>query len=93
MSTTEQLDRATVAEAVKRVVIAESKLSITVSEITEQEPLVGDRLRLNSLGLLGMLLRIEDELSVVLSDDLFVGRKFHVVADLVDVVLKGSEAR
>ncbi|MZE79641.1 acyl carrier protein [Streptomyces xinghaiensis] len=91
MSTVEeQLDRAAVADAVKRVVIAESRLSLSPADITEDEPLVGDLLRVNSLGFVGMLVRIEDELDVVLPDDLFVGRSFRTVADLVDVVRSGA---
>ncbi|HZG04692.1 MAG TPA: acyl carrier protein [Streptomyces sp.] len=90
MSAVEQLDRAAVADAVKRVVIAESRLSISPDDITEDEPLVGDLLRVNSLGFVGMLVRIEDELAVTLPDDLFVGRSFRTVADLVDVVRSGA---
>ena len=90
MSAVEQLDRAAVADAVKRVVIAESRLSISPDDITEDEPLVGDLLRVNSLGFVGMLVRIEDELAVTLPDDLFVGRSFRTVADLVDVVRAGA---
>jgi acyl carrier protein len=55
-------------------------------EITETELLNGDLLKINSLGFLGMLVYIEDELDVVLPDNLFIGRTFHTVADLVDVV-------
>ncbi|RMI40635.1 acyl carrier protein [Streptomyces triticirhizae] len=92
MSVTHSLDRATVADAVKRVVIAESRLSIDPTVISESEPLVGELLRVNSLGFVGMLVRIEDTLDVTLPDDLFVGRAFTVVGDLIDVVIAGAEA-
>ncbi|MFC8845932.1 MULTISPECIES: acyl carrier protein [unclassified Micromonospora] len=92
MSTVETVDRVAVVDTVKRVVIAESRLSISPSDISEAEPLVGDLLRVNSLGFVGMLVRIEDELDIVLPDDLFVGRSFQTVADLVDVVLGVAEA-
>ncbi|MFE7131715.1 acyl carrier protein [Streptomyces sp. NPDC057638] len=91
MTTTHRLDRSTVGATVRRVVIAESRLSIDPATITENEPLVGDLLRVNSLGFVGMLVRIEDELDVTLPDDLFVGRSFTTVGDLIDVVLAGTE--
>ncbi|MFM9368736.1 acyl carrier protein [Streptomyces sp. Da 82-17] len=86
------LDRAAVAESVKRVVIAESRLSLQPSDIDDHEPLDGELLRVNSLGFVGMLVRLEDELDVVLPDDLFVGRSFRTVADLTEVVHAGAEA-
>jgi acyl carrier protein len=92
MTTAQHFDRATVGDTVKRVVIAESRLSIDPAAVAESEPLVGELLRVNSLGFVGMLVRIEDELGVTLPDDLFVGRSFRTVGDLVDVVLSGTEA-
>jgi acyl carrier protein len=90
MSTAE-LDRVEVSRSVKKVVITESRLPIGPEAIADDEPLNGELLRVNSLGFVGMLVRLEDELCVTLSDDLFVGRSFTTVADLVDVVLNGSE--
>ncbi|WBB78729.1 acyl carrier protein [Micromonospora sp. WMMD882] len=81
-----QLDRSAVAAVVKKVVVAESRLSIPPERISDDEPLVGDLLNVNSLGFVGMLVRIEDELDTTLPDDLFVGRSFRTVGDLVDVV-------
>lgn len=75
-----------VSEVVKRLVLRESRLSMPPSELADDEPLNGDLLRINSLGFLGMLVRLEDELDVTLPDDLFAGRTFTVVADLVAVV-------
>lgn len=75
-----------VKEAVKRVVLRESRLTLPPEEIADDEPLNGDVLRVNSLGFLGMLMRLEDELDVTLPDDLFVGRRFHTVADVTAVV-------
>ncbi|MFJ4962294.1 hypothetical protein EES43_07060 [Streptomyces sp. ADI96-02] len=89
--TAQRLDRAAVADTVKRVVIAESRLSIGPDAIDDAEPLVGTLLRVNSLGFVGMLVRIEDELSITLPDDLFVGRSFQTVGDLIDVVVSGAE--
>ncbi|MZF84748.1 acyl carrier protein [Streptomyces sp. SID5643] len=80
------LDRTAVAAVVKKVVVAESRLSLPPENIADEEPLVGPLLQVNSLGFVGMLVRIEDELDVTLPDDLFVGRSFRTVADLVDVV-------
>ncbi|MDT0390853.1 acyl carrier protein [Streptomyces dubilierae] len=80
------LDRDAVATVVKKVVIAESRLSLPPGSVSDDEPLVGDLLNVNSLGFVGMLVRIEDELDVTLPDDLFVGRTFRTVRDLIDVV-------
>jgi acyl carrier protein len=84
------LDRALVAAAVKRVVIAESRLSISPDVVSDEEPLNGKLLNVNSLGFLGMLVRLEDDLDVVLPDDLFVGRSFTKVGDLIDIVIEAT---
>lgn len=75
-----------VNDAVKRVIARESRLRLPPERIADDEPLNGEVLRVNSLGFLGMLMRLEDELDVTLPDDLFVGRRFHTVADVVAVV-------
>lgn len=79
-------DRADLARAVKRVAIAESRLSLDPESLPDDEPLNGGLLKVSSLGFLGMLMRLEDEAGVSLPDDLFVGRAFHTVADLVDLI-------
>ena len=79
-------DRAQVSSAVKRMVARESRLSIDPDRIADDEPLDGPLLRVTSVGLLGMLIRLEDDLSLTLPDDLFVGRVMYTVDDLVDVV-------
>lgn len=84
--------RTAVTSAVKRMVILESRLSIAEERVRDDEPLNGDLLSVNSLGFLGMLVRIEDELDVVLPDDLFVGRPVETVADVIDLVLFAVEA-
>jgi acyl carrier protein len=89
---TEQLDRTTISRAVRRIVVAESRLAIAHEVVSEDEPLNGSLLRINSLSFVGMLVQVEDDLDVVLSDDLFVGRSFNTVADLVDVIEDGCEA-
>ena len=89
--TTTHSRRDEVSEAVKRLVIRESRLSLRPADIADDEPLNGTVLRINSLGFLGMLVRLEDELDVTLPDDLFTGRVFTVVSDLVDVVLRAVE--
>lgn len=85
------LDHAAVRNVVKRIVIAESRLSLTPDDIPDDEPLTGEILRVNSLGLVGMLVRLEDTLDIVLSDDLFLGRRFRTVEDLVQAVVHGAE--
>ncbi|MEU7994188.1 phosphopantetheine-binding protein [Micromonospora sp. NPDC049060] len=79
-------DRSLINEAVKRLVVRESRLAVDPATVDDLEPLNGDLLRVNSLGFLGMLVRLEDELDVTLPDDIFAGRVFTTVADLVDVV-------
>lgn len=71
---------------VKKLVLRESRLALDPAELADDEPLNGSLLRINSLGFLGMLVKLEDELDVTLPDDLFAGRKFTTVADIVEVV-------
>jgi acyl carrier protein len=80
----------TVSIAVKRLLVLESRLSIPPEQLAADEPLNGDRLRINSLGFVGMLIRLEDELDVTLPDDLFVGHTFDTVADVVNVVMRAA---
>lgn len=73
-------------EAVKRLAITESRLSLRPADIADDEPLGGPLLKVSSLGFLGMLMQLEDEVGVALPDDLFVGRRFDTVADVVGIV-------
>jgi acyl carrier protein len=84
------LRRADVLESVKRMMISESRLSMSPDQVADDEPLNGALLRVNSLGFVGVLMRLEDELGVTLADDLFVGRSFTTVAEVVDVVMGGA---
>ena len=84
------LDRETVADEVWRVLASESRLAAVPQQVTGDEPLNGELLRISSLGLLGVLLKLEDALNVVLADDVFVGRAFRVVDDVIDAVLRGT---
>jgi acyl carrier protein len=79
-----------VAAAVKRLVVRESRLSIDPRTLSEDELLNGPLLHVTSVGFLGMLVQLEDELGVTLPDDLFAGRTFNTVGDLVDVVASAS---
>ncbi len=81
------LERDVVARAIKKLVVTDSRLQIDPDTVADDEPLNGQLLRINSLGFVGMLIRLEDELDITLPDDLFVGRTFNTVADLIDVVL------
>jgi acyl carrier protein len=84
--------RESVADAVKRVAITESRLSISPSLVPDDEPLNGPVLRVTSLGFLGMLMRLEDACAVALPDDLFVGRTFTTIGDLIRVVADAAGA-
>lgn len=55
--------------------------------VSESTPLMGELLHVTSLTILGMLLKLEEELDIVLPDNLLVGRTFHTVGDIVSVVL------
>jgi len=81
---------AMISRAVKRLVALESRLSIDPDEIADAEPLNGALLKINSLGFLGMLVRLEDELDITLPDNLFVNQTFTTVADLVDVLARAT---
>jgi acyl carrier protein len=75
-----------VLAVVRRIAVRESRLSLDPQAIDAGEPLNGGLLRVTSLGLLGMLIRLEDDLGVTLPDDLFVGKRIYTVADLAAVV-------
>ncbi|MBO2450265.1 hypothetical protein J4573_24405 [Actinomadura barringtoniae] len=80
----------TVTTAVKRLLIAESRLTMDPAELRDDEPLKGDVLNVSSLGFVGMFVRLEDELDVELPDDLFNGRTFTTVDDMVAVVAEAT---
>lgn len=84
------LEAEAVSRAVKSVLLAESRLPLSPDELRGDEPLNGELLRITSMGFLGMLIRLEDALGVTLPDDLFVGRGFSVVEDMVQAVLRGA---
>jgi acyl carrier protein len=72
--------------SVKRMVLLESRLPAH-TPVADDEQLAGPLLAVNSMGFVGVLIRLEDELDVTLANDLFVGRTFHTVADIVDVLV------
>lgn len=85
--------RASINSAIKRVALAESRVCAPLSAVADDEPLNGELLSVTSLGFLGMLMQLEDECEIILPDDLFIGRSFATVADLVDVVYAASVSR
>jgi acyl carrier protein len=85
--------RDAVGSAVKRLVVRESRLSIDPARVADDELLNGPLLHVTSVGFLGMLVQLEDELGVTLPDDLFIGREFNTVADLVDVVVSAPDPK
>ncbi|MGW1818789.1 acyl carrier protein [Streptomyces sp. NPDC002125] len=84
-------DRDSIAGEVKRVVIAERGLALQPSELADGEPLDGELLKISSMALLGILTRLEDELSTGLPDDLFAGRSYKTVHDLIVLACDGAE--
>ncbi|MGW0331801.1 acyl carrier protein [Streptomyces sp. NPDC003011] len=77
---------------VKKVVAAASEPPVDPHGLTDDEPLNGERLHINSLSLISLLVQIEEETGVALSDELFVGRSFATVADITTIVEQSSEA-
>ncbi len=86
MQPTRECTPDTVLSAIKQIVVRESRLSVNPASISAGEQLNGRLLRVTSLGLVGMLIRLEDDLGVTLPDDMFLGRKLETVRDLADVV-------
>ncbi|MFG3100950.1 acyl carrier protein [Streptomyces sp. NPDC048182] len=77
---------------VKKVAAAASEPPVDPDGLRDDEPLNGDRLNINSLTLISLLVQIEEETGVFLSDELFVGRSFTTVADIAAIVEQSSEA-
>ena len=86
MPATPEITSDDVLLAVKRIVTQESRLSVDPACVAADEPLNGDLLKVTSLGLLGMLIQLEDDLGVTLPDDMFQGHQIFTVADLAAVV-------
>ena len=80
-----------VLTVVRTMVVRESRLSIDPETVAAQEPLNGGLLRMTSLGLLGMLIRLEEALGVLLPDDLFAGRQVHTVGDLAELIASAAQ--
>ncbi|MEU7584322.1 acyl carrier protein [Streptomyces sp. NPDC041068] len=79
-------DRQAVAETVKSIVIAEARADLEPGQLPDDEPLDGELLKVSSMGLLGILTRMEDEFGAALPDDLFTGRSLKTVQDLIALV-------
>ncbi|MFF5425397.1 MULTISPECIES: acyl carrier protein [unclassified Streptomyces] len=77
---------------VKKVVAAASEPPVDPRGLSDDEPLNGERLRINSLSLIGLLVQVEEETGIALADELFVGRSFTTVADITEIVEQSSEA-
>jgi acyl carrier protein len=93
MSGAPPIAREHVAALVKRSLIQESGQSFSSDQLTGNELLNGRVLRVASMGLLGILIRLEDELDITLPDNLFAGRTFRVVDDVVEVVFEAVQAQ
>lgn len=92
MSTVDGLSRETVVDAVRKLVVADSGQPIAPAAVAENEPLDGKLLRLASIDVVWLLVRLENDLAVRLPNDIFVGRRFRTVADFADAVLAGAAA-
>ena len=79
-----------VAGVVKRVLIDESRIAMDPAELRDDEPLQGATLNVSSLGFVGMLVRLEDELDMELPDNLFVDRTFSTVGDVEAIVAEAA---
>lgn len=90
MSTVDGLTRATVVDAVRRLVVADSHRPIDPATLPEHEPLDSGRLRLTSLDVVWLLVRLEEILAIRLPNDIVVGRRFRTVADFANAILAGA---
>ncbi|MFJ9819115.1 acyl carrier protein [Streptomyces sp. NPDC101151] len=79
-------DQDAVRETVKHIVVTEARAAVEPSRVPDGEPLDGELLKVSSMGLLGILTRLEDEFGAALPDDLFAGRSLKTVQDLIDLV-------
>ncbi|MEU2587359.1 phosphopantetheine-binding protein [Streptomyces avermitilis] len=77
---------------VKKVVAAASEPPVDPRGLADDEPLNGERLHINSLTLISLLVQIEEETGIALSDELFVGKSFATVTDITAIVEQSSEA-
>jgi len=82
-----------VTTVVKRMLIDDSRIKMDPADLRDDEPLKGATLNVSSLGFVGMLVRLEDELEVELPDNLFVDRTFSTVSDVVEIVAEAAEGR
>ncbi|MFF7446074.1 MULTISPECIES: phosphopantetheine-binding protein [unclassified Streptomyces] len=80
------------ANVVKKVVASASEPPVDPQGLADDEPLNGERLHINSLTLISLLVQVEEETGLALSDELFVGRSFTTVADITAIVAQSSEA-
>lgn len=73
----------------KRILVAESLIALDATQLSDQKPRIGPVLDMTSSGVLGMPVRLENELGVELRDGLFVNRLFRAGLDVIDVVAEG----
>jgi acyl carrier protein len=92
MTTNNVLTLGEVSTAVKLMLIAESRSSVDPAELSDDEPLKGAVLNVSSLGFVGVLVRLEDQLGVDLPDNLFAERTFSIVRDIVDIVAEAANS-
>lgn len=85
------LDQDNVIATVKHIVVTEARAAVEPSAVPDDEPLAGPLLNVSSMGLLGILTRIEDEFGSAVPDDLFAGRSLKTVRDLVELVSLPAE--
>lgn len=86
------VEQSEIVGRIKRIVAAESQISSGADSLPDTTPLTGGVLRINSLAMLGMLVKLEDELGVQLPDDLLLGRRFKTLGDIISAVLTALRA-
>jgi acyl carrier protein len=71
---------------VKEILIREARVNIDPGELSDDEPLNSDTLRINSLAFVGIILCFEDALDITLDEELFMKSKFTTVVDLITFI-------
>lgn len=71
---------------IKTVLVEELDLSIDPSEIRDDEPLFSSTIRLDSLGMLRVVIALENKLKIRIDDEDMMKTELETVLSLIDLV-------
>ncbi|RJX21255.1 MAG: acyl carrier protein [Ammonifex sp.] len=75
-----------VEDWVKKMIVEVGRLSIPADEIDIEEPLVGGKVDIDSLGFIELMLSVEENLNVEIPED--VWKQTHTVRDIARVLVE-----